>query len=478
MGQVIRLSCRWVQFPRPAILRCGFSLLIRLRCMEPRTSFRLHRNVGPSTSPDSIHYKPALDDYHSEFAMSLEKSKRLAALKARRKLWLEVHLWLGLVAGAALVIFGITGSILVFHLEIDEWLNPKLLTVTPRPEGRSAYRSLEDIFEAGVRAMPADATLTFANYPRNDAAAFRMRFRVPALPEGESEIWEVAVNPYTAEVSGQRLMKRPDSAFPRTFIGFIFELHYAFFLGERIGYALVGILGAALIISVLTGLIVWWPLTGKWLQALTIKRRASAERLNFDLHKTFGFYTTLIMIPVLFSGVYMNLPEHVVPVLELFSPVTYRYWFRSNPIPDSQPIGMAQAVAIADGLYPSGRPDWLYGAPEATSTYTVCKHDVADPGSLLDRRCVVMDRYTGAILDVDDPATGTAGEVFTHWQWPLHSGQAFGMTGRILVFLTGLACPVLYVTGVIRWLQKRKAARRTTDVANRRLHDQPQGNEI
>jgi uncharacterized iron-regulated membrane protein len=409
--------------------------------------------------------------------MSVRNLRRLADLKTRRKLWLEVHLWLGLVAGAALVIFGITGSILVFHLEIDELLNPKLLTVPPQPGGQAAYRPLEDIFAAGIRAMPADAKLTFANYPRNDAAAFRLRFRVPALPEGESENWEVAVDPYAAEAIGKRLMKRSDSAFPRTFIGFVFELHYAFFLGERIGYALVGILGAVLIISVLTGLIVWWPLTGKWLQALTIKRRASPERLNFDLHKTFGFYTTLIMIPVLFSGVYMNLPEHVVPVLELFSPVTYRYWFRSTPMPDLEPIGMARAVAIADARYPSGRPDWIYGAPEPTSTYTVCKHDVAAPGSLLSRRCVVMDRYTGTILDVDDPASGTAGEVFTHWQWPLHSGHAFGMTGRILVFLTGLACPVLYVTGVIRWLQKRKATRRMTGVANRRLRHQPRAHE-
>jgi len=67
-----------------------------------------------------------------------------------------------------------------------------------------------------------------------------------------------------------------------------------------------------------------------------------------------------------------------------------------------------------------------------------------------------MDRYSGKILDVGDPTIGTAGEVFTHWQW---SGQAFGMTGRILMFLSGLACPVLFVTGVIRWLQKRRAKR-------------------
>jgi uncharacterized iron-regulated membrane protein len=118
---------------------------------------------------------------------------------------------------------------------------------------------------------------------------------------------------------------------------------------------------------------------------------------------------------------------------------------------------MAQAVAIADKRYPTGRPDWIYGATSPTSTYTVCKNGVEESGSILHRRCVVMDRYSGKILDEDDPTIGTAGEVFTQWQWPLHSGHAFGWMGRILVFLSGLACPVLFVTGVLRWLQKRRA---------------------
>jgi uncharacterized iron-regulated membrane protein len=116
-----------------------------------------------------------------------------------------------------------------------------------------------------------------------------------------------------------------------------------------------------------------------------------------------------------------------------------------------------KAVAIAMQRYPTGRPHSIYGAPEPTKTYTVCQNGVDAPGSLLQRRCLVMDRYSGKILDVDDPTIGTAGEVFTQWQWPLHSGRAFGMTGRVLVFLSGLACPVLFVTGVIRWQQKRRA---------------------
>lgn len=378
---------------------------------------------------------------------------RLTRLKSRRRIWLQIHLWLGLSAGAALVIFGLTGSILVFHQEIDAWLNPKLLTVNESPTG---YRSMQSLLDAGVRAIPG-GILAFADYPRNGQTALRVR----VMRRGPTkEIWEVGIDPYTGQVTGTRLLHTSDNPFPQTFIGFIFELHYAFFLGETPGYVITGLLGALLIISALTGLILWWPLTGRWRQALTIKRRASAERLNFDLHKTFGFYTFLILLPVLFSGIYMNLPQHVVPVLELFSPVSYRYWFKSIPVDGATPISMAKAVDIAQELYPSGRPDWIYGAVAAEDTYTVCLHDVEAPGSLLSRRCVVMDRYSGKLLDVDDPSKGTAGEVFTHWQWPLHSGHAFGLTGRLLVFASGLAGVVLFITGLIRWLQKRRATAR------------------
>ncbi|MDP1708846.1 MAG: PepSY domain-containing protein, partial [Gammaproteobacteria bacterium] len=45
-------------------------------------------------------------------------SGHLASLKKRRKLWLKVHLYLGLFAGAILLVIGLTGSILSFWLDI------------------------------------------------------------------------------------------------------------------------------------------------------------------------------------------------------------------------------------------------------------------------------------------------------------------------------------------------------------------------
>lgn len=384
---------------------------------------------------------------------------RLSRLKAHRKLWLVVHLWLGLALGLLLSIYGVTGSLLVFHAEIDEWLDSGLLVVQP-PEQAAAYRPLAEIFAAGRAAMPPQAKHTFATYPRNAQAAVKLSFTVAA--DGASEAWLVGVDPYTARVTGKRLLSRSDRRLPETLVGFLFKLHYALLIeSAEISAMVVGISGVLAIISVLTGLIVWWPLTGQWRQALTAKTRAGAVRCNYDLHKLSGIYTALIMVPVLFSGVYMVLPQYVVPVLELFSPVTYRYGFRSTPpAGDARAIGMDEAVAIAMRRYPAGRPHWIYGAPAPAQTYTVCQDGVDAPGSLLQRRCLVMDRYTGKILDADDPTIGSAGEVFTHWQWPLHSGQAFGMAGRLWVFLSGLACPVLFATGAIRWWQKRRVKHR------------------
>ncbi|MGZ0076909.1 PepSY-associated TM helix domain-containing protein [Methylomonas sp. YC3] len=389
------------------------------------------------------------------------QNSALSRLKARRKRWLDVHLWLGLSLGLLLSIYGITGSFLVFYAEIDEWLHPGLLTVE-RPQDEQ-YRPLADIFAAGKTVMPPDAKHVFSVYPRNGNAAFKLRYQFPTT-DTENERWIVGVNPYTAQVTGKMLLTRSGDWLPATFIDCVFELHYALLIpSEDISAVIVGVSGALLIISTLTGIIVWWPLTGHWRNALTFKAKAGKVRFNYDLHKTSGFYTLLVMLPVLFSGIYMVLPHNVVPVLELFSPVTYRYWFQSQPpYPNAPAIGMDQAVAIAFKQYPQGRPHWIYGASEPTKTYTVCQDGVDAPGSILQRRCTVIDRYTGKILDLDDPSlpTATAGEIFTHWQWPLHSGQAFGMTGRILVFITGLACPVLFVTGVIRWLQKATAQQR------------------
>lgn len=76
-------------------------------------------------------------------------------------------------------------------------------------------------------------------------------------------------------------------------------------------------------------------------------------------------------------------------------------------------------------------------------------------------RHVWIDQYSGAVRYVQDPHRGTAGDKFVEWQFPLHTGEAFGLPGRILGCIAGLVPTVLYVTGFIRWRQKARAKRRS-----------------
>jgi uncharacterized iron-regulated membrane protein len=74
----------------------------------------------------------------------------------------------------------------------------------------------------------------------------------------------------------------------------------------------------------------------------------------------------------------------------------------------------------------------------------------------------VIDQYRGTILHETVAGAETAGTTLIAWQRLLHSGEVFGLPGRILILLSGLALPILFISGSSRWLQKRRARRRAS----------------
>jgi uncharacterized iron-regulated membrane protein len=218
-------------------------------------------------------------------------------------------------------------------------------------------------------------------------------------------------------------------------------------------------------ISVITGLVVWWPRNGKWAKALTIKRKASAERRNFDLHKTFGFYSAGILLVILFTGVYMNLPDYVTPLIELFSPAPGWPEDVSSAEPESEqlPLTAGQALAISERMFADGELMGIALPQSPEEPYVIRRRGPDEVTETYPHRQIWIDQYSGEVLAINDPHAYTAGQKFVEWQYPLHCGEAFGLAGRILVLLSGLVPALLYVTGIIRWLQKRRAAARKKD---------------
>jgi uncharacterized iron-regulated membrane protein len=384
-----------------------------------------------------------------------------ARLQARRRLWLDVHLYLGLVVGAMLAVIGVTGSLLVFWQEIDEWLDPAMFTVSAPPEGEHAFAPLSAIRAALDQALPPGAKAGGISAPRNESGCYKVYYD----EEVSGDTRRLCIDPYRAKVLADKVYWSKRGVLDHSFMSFLFQLHWSLLLYDFFGDngVVVGIAAILLIVSVATGVYLWWPPPGKWRAGLTLKRGAKGERLNYDLHKLAGIYTALVLLAVLISGVSMNLHDQFVWAVERAAPLSpaQRGDIKSGPADGRKTIPFDAAVGAASAQYPEGRLHNVGFPAKDDGVYKVCRNEIASLSHFIGLRCVEVDQYSGEILVVEDPVQGTAGDVVMQWQWPLHSGRAFGWTGRILVFLTGLACPLLYATGVIRWLQKRRARKQT-----------------
>jgi uncharacterized iron-regulated membrane protein len=377
-------------------------------------------------------------------------------LKSCRQLWLKVHLYLGLVAGAVFVLIGLTGSLLAFESSLDEWINEKLMTF-PIPPSQS-YLPLDVIAASGSKALPANGKTVSLGFPRHDGLAFELWIEQPAPESDRSESHQLFINPYTGEVIGERLKVDFARGWRGPVMDVVLRLHYSLASGVK-GMTFIGFTGLVLLVSVATGLILWWPGASKFGKALTIKRNASAERLNFDVHKAFGFYGSIVLLFLILSGVYMIFPEYGRRVVSVFSPVTEPYPVYRSVVPDGgkAPIGLGVVKAITDARFPYGEYRWISLPRDAHDVYVVAKRDTDEINKKSSFRRLWLDQYSGAIIHERTAGSRSAGDILVEWLYPLHSGEAFGIAGQLIVFCSGLIPLVLYTTGVIRWRQKKRA---------------------
>jgi uncharacterized iron-regulated membrane protein len=379
-------------------------------------------------------------------------------LKSRRKFWLKVHLYLGLFAGAIFVLMGLTGSLLAFEFPLDEWLNPNLMTVSVTKEANN-YLPLDAIVASGLKALPNNGKVISLGFPRHSGLAFDLWFEQPSPNASYLERHQIFINPYTAEVTGQRLLIDFERIWRDPFKDFILRLHYSLGLAET-GMNIVGFIGLGLLFSVLTGLILWWPSPGKLKKALTIKRNASPERFNFDLHKTFGVYSSVILLFLILSGVYLIFPDYGRGLVGVFSTVTDDSTTYQSVVPTGAktPISLASVIAITDAHFPEGEYRWIAFPENERGVYVVGKREFDEVNQSFPYRRLWLDQYSGKIIHKLERGNHTPGDIFIEWLYPLHTGEAFGFTGQLIILSSGLIPLMLYVTGVIRWLQKRKAA--------------------
>jgi uncharacterized iron-regulated membrane protein len=374
-----------------------------------------------------------------------------------------LHLWTGLVFGTILVVLGLTGSVLSWTHELDAFLNPGFLHVAP-PDGMRTGEPLHAdpaLIQAVGDALARDVRYgkpSMLEMPERAGDVFVASYRL-ARGQGDGP-WvqtltrQVMIDPANLSVTGER--NWGEFGVSRALLmPTIFHIHRYMVAGDT-GKVIVAVSGVALLLTGLSGLILWWPrmLRSAVWHAVTVRHGGSWPRFSFQLHRAAGFFAAPVLLVTALSGVYFNMPQWVTPFVDVVSPVTPNARLVNRSAGPG--ISPAAAVTAAQAAFPDGRVSRVSFAAKAGQPFEV---RVRQPDELRQgpgATRVSIDSGDASVLRIIDPERARGGDRFVSWLFPLHTGEVFGLGGRIFISLFGFLPLAFFVTGLVIWIKLRK----------------------
>ncbi|KQV44996.1 hypothetical protein ASC93_00075 [Massilia sp. Root335] len=378
-------------------------------------------------------------------------------MRATLRTWFRrLHLAVALVFGCVFGLSGLTGCALAWMHELDAMLNPALFHAAPAP-GPLAPAAVKRIVDR-LAADPAYGRPSQLMLPARGGEVAVAWYRLPPAagrgPFTLDRSRQVMVDPASLAVTGERVWGQAGLSRP-LLMPTLFHLHRYLLAGDA-GKTVVAVSGLALLFTSVAGFVLWWPRArlAAWRKAFSVAYRGSWPRLNYSFHRAAGAVVAPVLAMLGFSGCLFNQPQWITPVVASVAAVSAQDKPKRGAAGD---VGVARAAQAASALFPAARVARI-GLPATPGLPYEIR--LRQPGEV--RRGdgntrVTVDAATGRVLRVRDPLHAPAGDAFIDWQFPLHTGEAFGTFGRVVISIAGLAPLAFLVTGLAIWRQRRKA---------------------
>lgn len=372
-----------------------------------------------------------------------------------RRVLAWLHRWVSLLAGALLVLLGLTGSLMVWQAELDAALNPGWFG--PRPPCAPIDRPLANVLAVLAKEAPA-ARAAIVLAPARPQAAYQVWERRDAATGLRREHF---IDPACGAYLGTRLRGawQLDRAHA---VPLLYELHSKLLAGDT-GHLVAGVGALVLLGLAISGVWLAWPARSSraaWRRVLTVKRGAPARRWWFDVHRATGLWLALLIGLMSLTGAALVFDASARAVVSSLLPVQALPRMRAPAaqaeVPSTAQRGPDELVALARARFPQASWSRLTLPTGKDGMAEVRLLQPGEPRADTGSTRVRLDA-AGRIVAVQDPLSAPAGSVLLDWVFPLHSGEALGLVARLLWTLFGLIPALLLGSGLWLWWQRTRA---------------------
>jgi uncharacterized iron-regulated membrane protein len=358
--------------------------------------------------------------------------------KQLRATWLQVHKWIGLVLAILIIPISLTGSALVWH----DWLDAKL-----EPQRHASYGEAilapSAYADSARRVIGPDERISVMRF-EGDGKPVIVTATKSAAPgsTGRPERSNVWLNP----TNGQVIDRASASSGP---VQVMHVLHGSL-MWPGWGRTIVGWVGAFMFVSCLTGIWLWWPLSGSLRSGFRWKRR---NTLNANLHYFTGFWILIPLAMLSFTGAWISFPKVFGMFESRPAPSAGDRARTMRALPLDAPRMTADQALQAAAAHSTGKLVSINWPTDQKADWRV---GFGREGGAAE---VTVSDESGKVTPPKPPQPETLARTMRRW----HDGTGMGPVWQVLIFLGGIIPALLSVTGIIIWWRARKPRQKAKD---------------
>ncbi|QDX27539.1 PepSY domain-containing protein [Sphingomonas suaedae] len=346
-----------------------------------------------------------------------------------RRTVLKLHRWLSLGAAVFWLLQALTGVLIVFHWEITD-------------AGISSLHRPTDLVAIERRI---DALVP-------DGGKVASIWTAAGAPDRYNVYYEDADGTSaSARIAGDGTVLHVPKPDEESLMGFLVGFHHDL-LGAW-GSWIVSISGLLLCTNLILGIAAAWPRRGTWGRALRPATRGPTAARLYSWHRALGLWVGIPALVIAATGTMLKFEDGMGELVGA-TPVSM-----PAVAPSGAPIGFAAAAQAGLAAIPGSTLTQVAWPKPDDATWRVRLRAPDELRRAYGGSYVLVDANNGAVRGIFPIGEASAANRFMSALFPIHTGEAGGLVGRLLSIAIGLWLITMIVAGVLLWLKRRKPRR-------------------